>query len=214
MKGILSFLIVMIWGASSSEFQFDEGVGLIFKYLIEDTKGSEAFKVTRRCSIENREYVHTVDLIFGKLKTDVVNTGAGSDDYDNCEGVEIESIALTKEKALCYNKEEPSIVNIGFIAFMSKSCQSDMLRYFKKFMGKPIKSIPFDVKIISNRCKNMNIKMKSENQYYYNAALVCDDRIGVLFINRQRLRDFEDTRRLIEEKVEAVENRPKIKDDF
>ncbi|MCX7958430.1 MAG: hypothetical protein N3B13_05220 [Deltaproteobacteria bacterium] len=195
-------------------YQFEEGTGLVFKYMIEDLKGTSAFSIARKCSIENKQYVHTVELNFDKLKLDVVNTTPDSDDYKNCEGVEIESIALTKDKALCYNKEEQSVINIGFIAFMDKSCQNDMLKYFKGFMGKPEKNIPFDAKIIENRCSRMLVKMKSSNPNYYNMAVVCDDKVGVVFISKEMLSSFESTRRLIEEKVEDVENRPKAKDDF
>ncbi|MCX7943883.1 MAG: hypothetical protein N2746_05180 [Deltaproteobacteria bacterium] len=195
-------------------YQFDEGVGLVYKYLIEDLKSNQAFSISRRCSIDHEEYVHTVDLLFDKLKVDVINTTPDSDDYRNCEGVEIESIALTKDKALCYNKEEQSIINIGFIVFMHKSCQSELIRYFKAFMGKMEKSIPFDSKIIENRCSRLSIKMKSSNNNYYNMAVVCDDKVGVVFLNKEMLKNFERTRRLIEERVEAIENRPKEKDDF
>jgi len=194
--------------------QLEEGVGLVFKYIVQDLTSDAAFSISRKCSIEQQEYIHTADLLFDKLKLDVVNTTVDSDDYKNCEGVEIESVALTKEKALCYNKEEPSVINVGYIAFLSKSCESDLQRYYKKFMGKGEKNIPFDTKIIENRCKNMNIKMKSSNPKYYNALLSCEDRVGILFVNKGMLKNFDMTRRLIEEKVEAIENRPKAKDEF
>lgn len=198
----------------AENLQLEEGVGLVFKYLIEDLKGSKAFNISRRCSIENKEYVHTVDLVFDKLKVDVVNTSADSDDYKNCEGVEIESIALTKEKALCYNKEEPSVINIGYIVFMDKGCKNDLLRYFKAYMGKPVDKIPFDLKILENRCQKASFGQKVSNKNYYNVFLACEDRAGVVFINKEMLRYFNETRRLVEEKVEEVESRPKAKDDF
>lgn len=201
-------------GSNEFNFQFEEGTGLVFKYLIEDLQNNKAFNISRKCSIDNKTYVHTVELAFDKLKSDVINTTSNSDDYKNCEGVEIESIALTKDKALCYNKEEQSVINIGFIVFMDKSCQIDMLKYYKQFMGKTEKVIPFDTKVIENRCSNMHIKMRSSNPNYYNFAFVCDDKIGIVFINKGMLRHFEETRKLIEEKVESIENRPKEKDNF
>lgn len=214
MTPIYYIFLVFFSEVSGQSFQLDEGTGLVFKYLIEDLKGSQAFNISRKCSIEHNEYVHTVDLVFDKLKIDVLNTTPDSDDYKNCEGVEIESIALTKEKALCFNKEEPALVNVGFIVYMDKSCQSDMLKYYKKFFGKPEKNIPFDTQVIKNRCANMNIKMKSSSQNYYNMAIVCNDKVGVVFLSKDMLRHFEYTRKLIEEKVEAIENIPKAKDNF
>ncbi len=214
MTKLLILYLLIFSEVKDPAYQFEEGVGLVYKYLTEDLKGTQAFNISRKCSIENKTYVHTVDLVFDKLKVDVVNTTADSDDYKNCEGVEIESIALTKDKALCYNKEEQSVINVGFIAFMDKSCQNDMLKYFKGFMGKLEKNIPFDTKVIENRCSKMTIKMKSSNQNYYNMAVVCDDKVGVVFISREMLKHFENTRKLVEEKVEDIENRPKAKDDF
>ncbi|MGB9599314.1 MAG: hypothetical protein ACP5QK_06685 [Myxococcota bacterium] len=214
MLDIFFFFLSFFLEVKDSAFQFDEGVGVIFRYLIEDLKSNQAFNISRRCSIEQKEYIHTVELVFDKLKLDVVNTTPDSDDYKNCEGVEIESIALTKEKALCYNKEEPSIINVGFIAFMDKSCQNELLKYSKKFLGKLEKDIPFDHRIIQSRCNNMNIRMKFNSPGYYNMTFICEDRVGIVFINKEMLQHFENTRRLIEEKVEAIENMPKAKDDF
>lgn len=214
MLGIIIYFLSLFYETAELEYQLEEGTGLVFKYVIEELKNTQAFNISRRCSVEHKEYVHTVDLIFDKLKLDVVNTSPDSDDYKNCEGVEIESIALTKEKAVCYNKEEPAVINVGFIAFMDKSCQKELLKYSKKYLGKLEKNIPFDLSVVKSRCSNMDIKMKYGSANYYNIVFVCNDKAGIVFINKAMLKHFEETRRLIEEKVEAIENRPKVKDDF
>ena len=211
---ILAISLPLPLKGTEDDLRFEEGAGLVFKYIVQDLASDAAFSISRKCSIEHQEYVHTADFLFDKLKLDVVNTTVDSEDYKNCEGVEIESVALTKEKALCYNKEEPSIINVGYIAFMNKSCEPDVQKYYKRFMGKAEKSIPFDTKVIEGRCKGMSVKMRSSNPKYYNALLSCEDRVGILFVNKGMLKNFEMTKRLIEEKVEAVENRPKAKDDF
>lgn len=210
----LLFFLLFFSETQHQVYQLEEGVGLVYKYLIEDLKSSQAFNIVKKCSIDHKPYVHTVNLVFDKLKVDVLNTTPDSDDYKNCEGVEVESIALTKDKALCYNKEEQSVINVGFIVFMDKPCQNDVFKYFKKFMGNIESSIPFDTKIIENRCSKMSIKMKSSNSNYYNLAFACEDKVGIVFLNKEMLKHFDYTRRLIEENVEAIENRPKAKDDF